>query len=152
MFPGANNVRPRQASQLYRPLVEEINPFPTDRSRQVYPNGHNQGNHVGQDNVNPLQSNNANMSSERDQGPQRNSITGPNKTRYNKFLVKKNKHTVVQDESDNGIPFSAVKEVYRYQAFVSRLSPHSDVAAMTRYINNKLKVNATLKVVLQCSL
>ena len=69
MFPGANNVRPRQASQLYRPLVEEINPFPTDRSRQVYPNGHNQGNHVGRDNVNPLHSNNANMSSERDQGP-----------------------------------------------------------------------------------
>ena len=30
---------------------------------------------------------------------------------------------------------------------MSRLSPHSDVAAMTRYINDKLKVNATLKVV-----
>ena len=40
IWSSANNAR-RQASQLYRPLVEEINPFHTNRSRQVYPNGHN---------------------------------------------------------------------------------------------------------------
>ena len=56
------------------------------------------------------------MSSEKDQGPQRNSMTDHNKTKHNQFLVKKNKHTVVQDEGDGGIPFTAVKEVYRYKA------------------------------------
>ena len=87
------------------------------------------------------------MSSGRGGGPQRNSKIDHNKTKHNQFLVKKNKHTVVQDEGDGGIPFSAVKEVYRYKAFVSRLSPHSDVDAMTRYINDRLKVNAMIKVV-----
>ena len=61
--------------------------------------------------------------------------------------MKKNKNAIVLKEGDVGIPFTAVRESYRYRAFVTRLSPDCNIEIMNRHIDTKLNVNATVKVV-----
>lgn len=75
-----------------------------------------------------------------------NTTSAPKK-KYNEFLIKKNKRTFIQDEGEGDIPFSAVKETYRYKAYVTKLSPDNDKESMKRHIDSKLGVDAYMKIV-----
>ena len=50
-------------------------------------------------------------------------------------------------DGDANIPFAALKESFRYQAFVTNLSPSCSVDAIKGHVNSKLGVNAVIKPV-----
>ena len=77
----------------------------------------------------------------------RNKAIRAQKPNKSEFLVKNTKQVTVEDEGGVGIPFSALKELYKYKAFITNLSPDSNVDTIKSHINTKLGVNTLLKTV-----
>ena len=123
-LPRPNSDRAQQVFRMARPIEEEVNSSRYEGNSQ--PNTTEPGNRE----------------------PQNTHNSGSNRTnrrKYNPFILKKKK-SYVQDEGDDIIPFTAIRETYRYKAFVTRLSPDNDIEAMRRHINSKLGVTASIKV------
>ena len=53
----------------------------------------------------------------------------------------------VEEEGGAGIPFSALRELFRYKAYVTNLSPNTNIETIGRHINSKLEVNTRIKTV-----
>ena len=77
----------------------------------------------------------------------RNSNSNKTKKPLNEFLVKNAKQVSVSMDGDANIPFAALKESFRYKAFVTNLSPSCSVDAIKGHVNSKLGVNAVIKPV-----
>ena len=63
------------------------------------------------------------------------------------FLVKNTKQITVDEEGDAGIPFSALREFYKYKAFITNLCPRTNIDTIKNHINSLLQVNALVKQV-----
>ena len=56
-----------------------------------------------------------------------------------------NRHNLVLDEGNNNIPFSAVKEIYKYELFVTNLSLHTDLNVIKSHLRDVLNTEVILK-------
>ena len=60
----------------------------------------------------------------------------------------RNKKQVTEEvEGGHGIPFSALKEKFRYKAYITNLSPNSNIESIKSHIDMKLGVNTSIKTV-----
>ena len=60
----------------------------------------------------------------------------------------RNKKQVTEEvEGGPGIPFSALREKFRYKAYITNLSPNSNIESIKSHIDLKLGVNAAIKIV-----
>ena len=64
--------------------------------------------------------------------------------RFNPFLMKRKKRNLIQDEGNEPIPFSAIRETNEYKAFVTHIHPDTDMNLIKRHISAKLGTNVTL--------
>ena len=61
--------------------------------------------------------------------------------------MKNSKQVTVEEEGGAGIPFSALKDIFKYRASVTNLCPNTNVETIKNHINSKLRVNALVKSV-----
>ena len=52
---------------------------------------------------------------------------------------------MVLDEGNNNIPFSAVKEIHKYELYVTNLSLHTDLNVIKSHLRDKLNTEVFLK-------
>ena len=65
----------------------------------------------------------------------------------NEFIVRNKKQVTEEVEGGHGIPFSALKEKFRYKAYITNLSPNSNIESIKRHIDLKLGVYTSIKTV-----
>ena len=65
-------------------------------------------------------------------------VNGPS---YIPFLKKKQKRNVILDDSEEEIPFSAIRDMYKYEAFVTNIHPDADLNEIKGHIARKLDIN-----------
>ena len=63
------------------------------------------------------------------------------------FLVKNTKQITVEEDVGAGIPFSALREFFKYKAFITNLCPSTNIETIKNHINSLLQVNALVKKV-----
>ena len=69
------------------------------------------------------------------------------KPRYNEFIVKNTRLVAAEDTGDEDIPFSALREMYKYKAHVTNLSPSVAIDTISSHISSKLGVKANIRIV-----
>ena len=57
------------------------------------------------------------------------------------FLRKKQKRNVILDDGNEDIPFSAAKDLFKYEAFVTNIEKGTDLADIKRHASMKLQTN-----------
>ena len=77
----------------------------------------------------------------------RKKSSNQHKPRFNEFIVKNSKLVTEEETEGQDIPFSALRESYKYRAHVTNLSPDCDIDAVASHIRTKLGVNANIKIV-----
>ena len=55
--------------------------------------------------------------------------------------IKKQRKNVIIDDGDEDIPFSAVRELYSYEAFVTDIDPISNIEEIKEHLKRKLGTN-----------
>ena len=60
---------------------------------------------------------------------------------HNPYLRKKQRKNVIIDDGNEDIPFSAVRELYSYEAFVTDIDPISDIDQIKDHLKRKLGTN-----------
>ena len=78
--------------------------------------------------------------------PRQNEQVGrPNATnsahQYNPYLRKKQKKNIIIDDGDEDIPFSAKREIYSYEAFISNIDPFTDIEDIKGHLKRKLRTD-----------
>ena len=60
---------------------------------------------------------------------------GPTTGRKNtSFLIKQNRQNVILDEGNRSIPFSAIKELHKYEVFVTNIHPTTNLEHIKRHL------------------
>ena len=54
------------------------------------------------------------------------------------FLIKQNRQNVILDEGNRNIPFSAIKELHKYEVFVTNILPTTDLEHIKRHLSSML--------------
>ena len=60
---------------------------------------------------------------------------------HNPYLRKRQRKNVIVDDGDEDIPFSAVRELYSYEAFVTDIDPTSNIDEIKEHLKRKLCTN-----------
>ena len=56
-------------------------------------------------------------------------------------MRKKLKKNIIIDDGDEDIPFSAKRELYRYEAFISNIDPFTDIEDIKEHLKRKLRTD-----------
>ena len=129
------------------PVTEVVNPL-VNRANGSSGNNANSNTTSAQNRRHPQPS-----SSSRDRaaanhrGNVRNNSSSHIRHKKSEFLVKNTRQVTVEEEGGAGIPFSALREHFRYKAFVTNLCPNTNIETIGRHIDSILQVNCTIKTV-----
>ena len=70
-----------------------------------------------------------------------NNYRGGNVQRNVPFLKKKQKRNVILDDGNEEIPFSAAKDLYKYEAFVANIDKRTNLTAIKNHAARKLQTS-----------
>ena len=68
---------------------------------------------------------------------------GDRRSKRTSYLIKKQKQNVILDDGDGDIPFSAMKEQYKYAAFVTKINPNADIERIRSHVTRLLTAHDT---------
>ena len=57
---------------------------------------------------------------------------------YNPYLRKKQKKNIILDDGDEDIPFSAKRELYSYEAYITNIDPLANIEDIKGHLKRKL--------------
>ena len=142
-----DNVSYASATNRFLPVTGGVNPL-GDGSNEMRGNNVYSNTTSAQNRRHPQSSSSTrNRVSANSRGNVRNNSSSDIRPRKSEFLVKNSKQVTVVEEGGAGIPFSALRELHRYKAFVTNLCPNTNIQTICRHINSILGVNCTIKAV-----
>ena len=124
----------QRAGQNLMPLHQQRLSHPTQRHRPSSPRGHQVRHPPPSPRSHPRTASNSVGQNERT-----DNVSRTNSGRqYNPYLRKKQKKNTIIDDGNEDIPFTAMRELYSYEAFVTNIDPLSDIEDIKGHLKRKL--------------